>query len=272
MTDITSSNQRYWDALSEDWRKLRDQDQLWRACPEQPELAFDGEALNMLRHFLGDLHGKRACVIGSGDNYVAFALAGMGAAVTSTDFSAQQLEVARERAALLHLGIRFQQANACTLDSIPDDHFDLVCSSNGFFVWIPEPGQVFRQVYRVLKPDGFYIFYDIHPIQRPWKDQLTPLEMDKPYTDTGPFENEDHGLVSYEFHWRLSDLLNPLLESGLVLRQVAESAAKDARFWEGHSYEPGKDAHLLDWQANPRAGLPVWLSVAAQKPIHLTGL
>jgi hypothetical protein len=52
----------------------------------------------------------------------------------------------------------------------------------------------------------------------------------------------------------------------LVLRQIAESPAKDARFWEGHVYTPGVDSSLLAWHNNPRAGLPVWLTVAAQKP------
>jgi SAM-dependent methyltransferase len=190
----------------------------------------------------------------------------MGAVVTSTDISSRQLEVARGRAVQLGLDIQFTRADACELQDIPDDHFDLVCSSNGFFVWIREPARVFQQAYRVLKPGGFYIFYDIHPFLRPWKDQVAPLEMAKPYTASGPFENQDHGQTSFEFHWRLCDLLNPLLEAGLSLTQVAESSAQDARFWEGFSYAPGSDAQLLDWQVNPRAGLPAWLTVAAQKP------
>jgi hypothetical protein len=57
-----------------------------------------------------------------------------------------------------------------------------------------------------------------------------------------------------------------LLQSGLALRKLAESPARDSRFWQDHSYLPGDDASLLDWRTNPRAGLPVWLAVAAQKP------
>ena len=34
----------------------------------------------------------QVCVIGSGDNYAAFALAGLEAAATSTDISEQQLK------------------------------------------------------------------------------------------------------------------------------------------------------------------------------------
>jgi ubiquinone/menaquinone biosynthesis C-methylase UbiE len=260
------SNQRYWDAMASDWQKLRDQDGFWRLCPKQPELAFDGEALAMIYQYAGDLHGKQVCVIGSGDNYVAFALAGMGAQVTSSDISARQLAVARERAEELGLEMTFLHSDSAALHGIAENAFDLVCSSNGFFVWIAEPEKVFRQVYRVLKPGGYYIFYDVHPFLRPWRDQVSPLEMERPYTATGPFEEEGYGQVNYQFHWRMSDLLNPLLDSGLILRQVAESPAGDARFWEGMAYLPGEDPGMLDWRKNPRAGLPTWLTVAAQKP------
>ena len=73
-------------------------------------------------------------------------------------------------------------------------------------------------------------------------------------------------MTSYEFHWRMSDIINPLLESGLVLREIAETTATDAAFWEGYAYTPGKNPNLLEWRENPRAGLPAWLTIAAQKP------
>ncbi len=263
---MNTANMQYWDAMAPDWQALRDQDQLWRQCPQQPDLAFEGEALEMIGLFAGDLQGKQVCVIGSGDNYVAFALAGMGASVTSTDISAKQLEVAQKRAAILGLEINFLRADATKLEDIQANTFDLVCSSNGLFVWIAEPRLVYQQVLRVLKPGGFYIFYDVHPFQRPWKDQKKPLEMEKPYTETGPFAYAERGQTCYEFNWRLGDLINPLLEAGLILRRLAESPAKDARFWEGYSYNPGADQSLQDWRVNPRAGLPVWLTIAAQKP------
>jgi 2-polyprenyl-3-methyl-5-hydroxy-6-metoxy-1,4-benzoquinol methylase len=55
------------------------------------EVAFVGRALELIRAYCRDLAGREVCVIGSGDNYAAFALAGLGARVTSTDVSEQQL-------------------------------------------------------------------------------------------------------------------------------------------------------------------------------------
>ena len=157
MNEMHEANRKYWDAASPEWQKLSDGD--WRKCPQQPSLAFEGDVLDMINEFIGNLQGKRACVIGSGDNYAAFALAGLGAAVTSTDISAQRLKVAEQRAHILDLDIHFVRCDAADLAPIPDIEFDLVCSTNGFFVWIADLAGVFAEANRVLKPGGHYIFY-----------------------------------------------------------------------------------------------------------------
>jgi SAM-dependent methyltransferase len=263
MPSMHEANQHYWDTMSSRWKALRDRDHLWQRCPTEPDLAFEGGALEVIQSFCNNLAGKAVCVIGSGDNYAAFALAGLGAQVTSTDISQCQLDVARERAQHLGLDMDFVRADAADLAPLPSDTFDLVCSTNGFFVWIAQPARVFAEVQRVLKPGGFTIFYDIHPFQRPWRDQANPIQMEKSYWDVGPFAGDEDG--NFEFNWTIADLLNPLADAGLVLRKIVESPAKDARFWEGHSYEPGTKSALMDWHNNPRAGLPVWMTVCAQK-------
>jgi SAM-dependent methyltransferase len=153
--------------------------------------------------------------------------------------------------------------------------FDLACSSNGFFVWVSQPLKVFSAVYATLKPGGCYIGYDVHPFQRPWKDQAASLEMAKPYFDTGSYEVAEATGTTYRFHWTVSDLVNALAASGLVLQRILETPARDDCFWRGPSYLPGNDATLMDWHTNPRAGLPVWLALAGTKPhnnrMHPTG-
>ncbi len=76
------ANRRYWNAMAPDWEKLRDKDRLWRSLPEQPELAFDGEALPQILRSVGEIRDKKALLIASRDNYVSFALARMAQRVT----------------------------------------------------------------------------------------------------------------------------------------------------------------------------------------------
>jgi SAM-dependent methyltransferase len=265
MNEMHEANRSYWNATALHWQAMRERDQLWRICHQQPELVFDGESWRMICESLGELYGKQVGIIGSGDNYAAFALAGQGARVTSIDISEQQLQVAAGRAQALGLEIAFIRADAANLEGVGAAEFDLVFSSNGLFVWISDPRAVFQEIYRVLKPGGFYISYDIHPFMRPWINQVSPLEMEKPYWETGPFECEEEGRRSYEFNWTMADIINPMLAVGLNLRQIAESPARDSSFWTGASYVRGENDDLLDWRTNPRAGLPVWLTVAAQK-------
>jgi SAM-dependent methyltransferase len=264
MNEYHEANRRHWDAAAAAWRELRELDGLWKRCASEPELAFEGEALQQIRQFYPDLSDRQVCVIGSGDNYAAFALAGLGARVTSVDISERQLEVAEGRARTLGLAIHFVRADAADLAALRQGHYDLVVSTNGFFVWISEPAAVFRAVQAVLKPGGVYVFYDMHPFQRPWADAVGVLAMEEPYGDTGPYVAD--GDDAHEYHWTLSSLLNAMSAAGLLLRHIGESAPKSPRFWRDFSYEPSSADRLADWRHNPRAGLPAWLTVVAQRP------
>lgn len=264
MNNMHEANRRHWDGAAKVWESLRDEDGLWQRCANEPELAFAGGAFGLMLEVVGSMLGKDVCIIGSGDNYVAFALSGMGANVVSIDISARQLEVAAKRAHQLKLPITFVQADAADLKSIGDSGFDLVFSSNGFFVWIADLQAVFDEVYRILRPGGHYVFYDVHPFQRPWKNQTRPIEVAKRYWETGPFADETSG--TFEFNWTLADIFNSLATSGFILRHMLEQSAEDSRFWQDASYLPETDETMSDWVDNPRAALPAWLAAALQSP------
>ena len=263
MNQIHAANRRHWDGhLAEVFQKHSEAAKRWQRCSTEPELAFDCEALQVIDEFVGELTGKKVCLVGSGDNHAAFALAGLGAHLTSVDQSAKQLETASRRASKLGLPITFTQADATDMGTLPSTSFDLVCSTNGFFVWLADLPRLFAEIQRLLKPGGFYIFYDIHPFQRPWKNDT--LEMEKPYFETGPIHPKDEG--PYFFHWTMGDVLNALADGGLALRRLKECPARDSANWlSDHYYKPGASPELLDWRINPLTGLPYWLLVAAEK-------
>lgn len=250
--------------MAEDWEERLNRDGLWRRCHREPGLAFEGGALETIREMIGTFDGKQVCVIGSGDNLAAYALAGMGARVTSTDISEERLRLASNRADALGLSMEFVRSDAARMDSLSDSSFDLVCSTNGFFVWIADLFGVSSEVARILKPGGAYVFYDVHPFTRPWKEQVAPVEMKKTYWDSGPFYGCEED--SYEHHWTLADLLNSLAQAGLVMKNVIESPARDSGYWREGNGTDDTDDSLLDWRVNPRAGLPAWLTVAASAP------
>ena len=96
--------------------------------------------------------GKRVCQICSGDNLAAFALAAMGAKVTSVDQSEIQLEIARERARELGLAIRFVRSDVAAMGEVEAETHDLVCYTNGVMVWLSDLSGVFGEVRRILRP------------------------------------------------------------------------------------------------------------------------
>lgn len=266
MNEIHEANRKSWDAKADFWRELRNRDQLWQKCPQQPEVVFEGNALELIQQYIGSLMEKRVCVIGSGDNYAAFALAGLGAQVTSVDISAKQLAVAKERAETLGLTIDFVRADAAQLEPLDDNQFDLVFTSNGFFVWIADLPAVMTEIKRVLRPEGYYIFYDVHPFQRPWsRGNGAAIAMFKPYWSVGPTKDEGE-TPHYEFHYTVADFFNAMADAALVMRRFIESPPSDPRFWQDFSYEAGTDEALTDWRNNPRAGLPAWMTLVSQKP------
>jgi SAM-dependent methyltransferase len=265
-----AANRRHWDHAASHWRDARDLDGIWRELPAHPELAFEGGAFDLITTSMPSLRGAKVCVVGSGDNYAAFALAACGAVVTSVDISQRQLDTAAERGAALQLDLDFVRGDAADLGGLSDAGFDLVVSTNGFFVWIGDLRRLFAGLWRILRAGGIYVFYDVHPFQRPFEREADGLRLLKPYRDSGPIADPDG---TYEFHWTMGAILNALTDTGFALESVLESAPRHQRFWEdGHyDYQTGNQ-ELADWKQNPLAGLPAWLTVAARRlehpPVH----
>ena len=150
------ANRRLWNDHVAIWEERSNREGRWQRCHLEPDLAFEGGALELIQEFAGGLEGKQACVIGSGDNMATFALAlaGLGAQVTSTDISEERLAMGSRRAEQLGLSVSFVRADAAHLEPLGDSSFDLVCSTNGFFVWISDLESVFAEVARILVLGG----------------------------------------------------------------------------------------------------------------------
>src|SRR5215510_8680963 len=135
--------------------------------------------------FLKDIDGQDVCVLGSGDNEVAFALAGLGGHVTSVDISERRLAVAAERARTLGLQLAFLQADVTDLSALEDNSFDLVYTGGHMSVWISDIQKYYAEGVRILKPDRLFVVNEYHPLRRMWLDAGGP-EPHHRYFDRGP--------------------------------------------------------------------------------------
>lgn len=250
----------WWNETSDsDWyRSLRTEEQIQRLMKD-PVSAFHPAVYEFILKYLPDLKTLQVLLPSSGDNHAAFALALMGARVTSADISERQLAHAAEIAKRLQLDIRFICDNTMQLSHIPDQTFDLVYTSNGTLSWIDDLDGMYCNFSRVLKPGGYVILYDVHPFHRPFSGEAyQEPRIVKSYQDVLP-----------DLHWRLQDIVNAQIREGLSLCEMAELPALDASFWYSYAELQEKNqenlADINDWTKNPLAGLPAWLALVSRK-------
>jgi SAM-dependent methyltransferase len=96
----------------------------------------------------------RALDLGCGDGTTAVPLAQLGADVVGIDIAANLVEAGNRRAAALGLErLRFQEGDACDLQGVDDDSFELTLTCFGA-MFAPKPFDVAREMVRVTKPGG----------------------------------------------------------------------------------------------------------------------
>lgn len=253
MNEFHEANRRGWDAAALAGLGQVDRTRDWRACHRDASLVFNAPELN----WLANVRGKTVCVLGSGDNLAVFALAGLGAQVTSVDISQEQLNIAKKRAAALGISARFIRADVVDLAALADDLFEVVYTGGHVAVWVSDLWKYYSEALRVLKPGGLFIVNEYHPFRRIWKECKDALEVEFGYLDRGPhqWDRDEYipgakpgSLPAYEFHWTVSELLAAVVDAGAELLSLNELGCAPE-----------------SWEAAPLAGLPQSLLIVARK-------
>ncbi len=247
MNDIHETNRRSWNSAHGWWKDRVDRKGVWDRCHEDPSLVLSEHEMALF----GDVRGKGACVLGSGDNEVVFALAGMGATLTSVDISDEQLATARSRAAHLGLDITFIQSDVTDLAAIAEASFDLVYTGGHVAVWVSDLGAYYSEAARILRPGGMLLINEYHPMRRIYADGNQPLSSQHRYLNRGPYRYGDgDGTPTFEFHWTVADYLQAVIDAGLNVIAVSE-------FGDGEVDD--------EWEAAGTETLPANLLIAARK-------
>ena len=267
---MSDKNKDSWNNGAATYSEFYHSEKILGRILENPANAFHHTTWEVIGKYMPDLRGKKICVPSSGDNHAVFAFAMLGAQVTSCDIAENQLASA-ERIAKEYewsSSIQFICSDTMRLSELPDNTYDFVYTSNGVHVWIDDLPGMYHNIHRIMKPSGMYIMYEIHPFLRPFDDDL---KIEKPYDNTGPFESN----IEITFHWRVMDIMNTMMDSGLMVQHIEEMfAEKDYNwpFWisyadiaKGVTATHEEVDRMHDWHNNPMAALPNWLCITAKK-------
>ena len=157
---------KHWDSWSREYYAKYDTQEIIEKIIRDPVSAFPRKTFELIQKYMGDLQGKRVCVPASGDNTAVFAFHLLGAKVTSTDISSEQIKNAQTIATKYGWDIEFMCEDSLDFRKGNSGEYDLVYTSNGVGVWISDLEVMYKNFYRVLKDKGYYIMFETHPFDR----------------------------------------------------------------------------------------------------------
>ncbi|MCW0215967.1 MAG: class I SAM-dependent methyltransferase [Pseudonocardia sp.] len=214
------ASRAWWDADADDYLAehagdIGDADFVW--CPEGLREAD--------ARLLGDVRGARVLEVGCGSAPCARWLRANGARAVALDLSGGMLRHAAALNRSTGIAVPLVQAGAERLP-FADGAFDVACSAFGAVPFVAEPVAVMREVFRVLRPGGRWVFAVNHPMRWMFSDDPGPdgLTVTQSYFDRTPYlEVDDAGRATYvEHHRTLGDRIRDLTAAGLVLDDLVE--------------------------------------------------
>lgn len=220
-TDDNRRASRYWWDIDADSYQaehgafLGDVDFVW--CPEGLREAEAG--------LLGPVAGTRILELGCGAAAAGRWLVTQGADVVAIDLSAGMLRHAREAATQTGIEPWLVQCDALALP-LRAEAFDHVFTAFGAVPFIDDSAAVMREVFRVLRPGGRWVFSATHPMRWIFLDDPGPdgLVAVHSYFDRRPYvEFDPDGAARYvEHHRTLGDRVREIVAAGFRLDDIVE--------------------------------------------------
>ncbi|RII18424.1 Sarcosine/dimethylglycine N-methyltransferase [Streptomyces sp. YIM 130001] len=225
VTESSRANRGWWDGNADDYQQehgtfLGDDRFVWG-----PEGLDEVEA-----GLLGpaeELDGRRVLEIGAGAAQCSRWLAAQGAVPVALDLSHRQLQHALriDDLSSRDLAVGLVQADAGALP-FADGSFDLACSAYGALPFVADAALVLREVRRVLRPGGRFVFSVSHPIRWAFPDEPGPegLSIGASYFDRVPYvEQDEQGQAVYvEHHRTTGDWVRDVVAGGFRLVDLVE--------------------------------------------------
>lgn len=230
----------------------------------------------VIRQVVGDVRGKRVlhlqCHIGI--DTLRFVMNG-AVGVAGVDFSPKAVAGARSIARRMGLEAQFIEGDVTALSEVvPRDAFDVVFTSYGTIMWLPDLEGWAESIATRLAPGGVFHIVDAHPFMSVFDDLAPgpPLRVAYPYFSREPIRFEEHGsyadrdadFVAESYAWQHSfeEIIGVLVSRGLVIESLREFPVVA---WKALEFLEEAGSSL--WRMPPDAGdIPLMFGLTARRP------
>lgn len=158
----------------------------------------------------------------------SISLSRIGAVVTGVDISDTSIAYAQQLAARCSENVEFICSNV--IDYRPMRDYDLVFTSYGTIIWLPDLKPWAEVIAKSLKPGGKFVIVDFHPFLYVFDDGLENLQYD--YFNTGAIVEKVSGTYtensteevfdSVTWNHSMSEIINALISAGLSVEAFDE--------------------------------------------------
>ena len=210
---------------------------LWEKGDFTEIAAFMRQSGEVVVESLGVTPPLRALDLGCGDGTTALPLARLGADVTGVDIARNLVEAGNKRAAEAGLNrLKFHQGDACNLEGVDDDSFDLTLSVFGA-MFAPKPFDVAREMVRITKPRGHIVMGNWIPNDPTFVSQL--LKVSSAFTPPPP-----EGFIS-PLTWGVeSHIVERFGQAGVPKKNI--SMVKDTYYFAHSEKSPAEFIELFE--------------------------
>lgn len=179
---------------------------------------------------LGDIKGKKILHLQCHFGLDSLSLSRLGAKVTGIDFSEAAINVANELNDKAGLDAQFHCCNVYEVSKIIQNKFDIIYTSYGVLVWLPDLNKWANTIFEKLEPGGFFYIVEFHPVLMMLDDdnnlkydyfnKSEPVEemIEGTYTD----RNADLKHVEYCWSHGLAEVFNAIKSAGLQIHDFNE--------------------------------------------------
>jgi SAM-dependent methyltransferase len=185
------------------------------------------------REELGPVRGKSLLHLQCHFGLDTLSWARLGAKVAGLDFSPVAIEIARSLSVELEIPSDFVCTSVYDAPAVIDRQFDIVFTSYGVLVWLPDLTRWARVIARFLRPGGVFCVVEHHPLLHTLDLDASELRVassyfhsDQPvaYKTDESYAGATIRSVPEAFEWQhtLSDVVSALLGAGLAIQSLRE--------------------------------------------------